>query len=222
MRYFLDTEFDEQAGQIGLISIGIVREDGKELYLQACDFWPWEVSPWVREHVFPGLLHCPHIQHALLQQDDTSLQGNAWAHLKQCVYVQPASGIVGSHGIQLTPRLEKPYPDCFWRSRREMAQEIQAFIDPQRDPHIDLVAWCGSYDHVALCQLYGGMMKQPAGWPHHILDFQWLLQVYGIKDEELPPQETGLHNALHDARHLRRLWDLVNSSDWRKEARRGL
>ena len=34
MRYFLDTEFIEDGKTIDLLSIGIVAEDGRELYLQ--------------------------------------------------------------------------------------------------------------------------------------------------------------------------------------------
>lgn len=33
MKYFLDTEFIETVGHIELISIGIVSEDGRELYM---------------------------------------------------------------------------------------------------------------------------------------------------------------------------------------------
>ncbi len=56
MRYFLDTEFIEDGKTIDLISIGIVAEDGRKLYLQnqECDFT--QASEWVRENVFRGLI----------------------------------------------------------------------------------------------------------------------------------------------------------------------
>lgn len=55
MRYFLDTEFIEDGKTIDLISIGIVAEDGRNLYLQniECDFS--KASQWVQDNVFTHL-----------------------------------------------------------------------------------------------------------------------------------------------------------------------
>lgn len=55
MRYFLDTEFVDTGNAINLISIGIVAEDGRELYLcnTECDFS--KASPWVWENVLAPL-----------------------------------------------------------------------------------------------------------------------------------------------------------------------
>lgn len=60
MRIWFDTEFIEDGRTIDLISIGMVREDGAELYLEngECDLG--RASPWVKEHVLPaltGVLH---------------------------------------------------------------------------------------------------------------------------------------------------------------------
>jgi hypothetical protein len=51
MRYFLDTEFIEDGETIDLISIGLVAEDGRELYLvnQECRFE--RASKWVEKNV---------------------------------------------------------------------------------------------------------------------------------------------------------------------------
>lgn len=51
MKYFLDTEFIEDGKTIDLISIGIVAEDGRELYLgnRHCDFS--KASQWVKANV---------------------------------------------------------------------------------------------------------------------------------------------------------------------------
>lgn len=55
MKYFLDTEFIEYPNTIELISLGIVAEDGRELYLES-SWVPWErASPWVLENVKPHL-----------------------------------------------------------------------------------------------------------------------------------------------------------------------
>lgn len=55
MRYYLDTEFIEDGETINLISIGLVCEDGRELYLLnwECDFT--KASLWVQNNVLAQL-----------------------------------------------------------------------------------------------------------------------------------------------------------------------
>ena len=55
MNYFLDTEFSERPGQIELISIGLVCEDGRELYLESADFDESKCNQWVVDNVLPLL-----------------------------------------------------------------------------------------------------------------------------------------------------------------------
>lgn len=57
MKYFYDTEFYEDGKEIHLISIGIVAEDGRELYLENANFDPGIVPEghWIVENVFPWL-----------------------------------------------------------------------------------------------------------------------------------------------------------------------
>ena len=55
MRYFFDTEFYEDGKTIDLISIGIVAEDGRELYAVSQDAQLHRVSDWVRANVLPRL-----------------------------------------------------------------------------------------------------------------------------------------------------------------------
>lgn len=55
IRYFLDTEFIEDGKTIDLISIGIVCEDGRELYCVNKDAKLHLASDWVRENVLPHL-----------------------------------------------------------------------------------------------------------------------------------------------------------------------
>lgn len=57
MKYFYDTEFYEDGERIHLISIGIVAEDGRLLYMENQDF-DWQIVPedhWIRENVEPHL-----------------------------------------------------------------------------------------------------------------------------------------------------------------------
>ncbi len=55
MRYFYDCEFIEDGKTIDLISIGIVAEDGRELYMQSTEFDATKASEWVQENVLPHL-----------------------------------------------------------------------------------------------------------------------------------------------------------------------
>ncbi len=57
MKYFYDSEFYEDGERIHLISIGIVAEDGRELYLENADFDPGIVPEghFLVENVFPWL-----------------------------------------------------------------------------------------------------------------------------------------------------------------------
>lgn len=55
MRYFLDTEFIEQPCTIDLLSVAIVAEDGRELYLENA-YAQWGLANhWVKENVLPKL-----------------------------------------------------------------------------------------------------------------------------------------------------------------------
>jgi hypothetical protein len=56
MRWFMDTEFDENGSTIKLISIALVSESGEEYYACLVDGWkPEECDDWVREHVLAKL-----------------------------------------------------------------------------------------------------------------------------------------------------------------------
>lgn len=55
MRVWFDTEFIEDGKTIDLISIGLVREDGQELYLESDDVDWRKASQWVLENVHPHL-----------------------------------------------------------------------------------------------------------------------------------------------------------------------
>lgn len=55
MKIFFDTEFIDTGKVIDLISIGMVREDGKELYLESTEV-NWDLADsWIYENVVPLL-----------------------------------------------------------------------------------------------------------------------------------------------------------------------
>lgn len=55
MKIWFDTEFIEDGKTIDLLSIGMVREDGKMLYYEPVECNRDRASDWVRKNVFPHL-----------------------------------------------------------------------------------------------------------------------------------------------------------------------
>jgi len=56
MRFYLDTEFWERPGSIQLISLALVADDGRTLYVENADFiWGECTSEWLHENVKPNL-----------------------------------------------------------------------------------------------------------------------------------------------------------------------
>ena len=92
------------------------------------------------------------------------------------------------------------------KPRWVIANEVRDFLQGFSD--LELWAWYGAYDHVALCQLWGTMIGLPKGVPMWTNDLQQLALATG---REMPEQPAGSHNALADAlfnevrfRHLTR------------------
>jgi hypothetical protein len=125
----------------------------------------------------------------------------------------------------VVPGLPKPYGD--WNNhmprnwlfdynnhavkrRGRIAAEVRDFLLAEGTP--ELWANYGAYDHVVLAQLFGPMINLPDGLPMWTHDIQQAIeQVPGFV---APEQETGVHNALEDARHnmrvLEALWAVRN------------
>ena len=62
MRYWFDTEFIEDGKTIDLISIGIVSEDDRKLYMISSEFKERKANDWVRDNV---LSHLPLPEHKI-------------------------------------------------------------------------------------------------------------------------------------------------------------
>ena len=61
------------------------------------------------------------------------------------------------------PKLPSPASQL-WRSRRQIREDLEEFFGSvDGDEPIELWAWVGAYDHVALCQLWGPMPEPAAG-----------------------------------------------------------
>lgn len=170
MKIYYDTEFLENGETIRLISIGMVREDGKSLYRVVCDdqlmIDAWK-HPWLRQNVIPSLPICTEYQMADL--DGTFKDIIVWE----------------SH--------HEDYPNV--KDRLAIAEDVKRFV--LSTPNPELWAYYGAYDHVALCQLFGRMIDLPSGFPMYTSDIKQ--EIMRLGNPRVPEQATGLHNALSDA-----------------------
>lgn len=196
-RYFIDTEFLDTGSTIDLVSIGIVCEDGRELYLQSVEFEPKNANEWVKENVLPRLTLHP------LSNPFPSRSPFYDQFILDWAYHKTIGGQCRTGGID---------PLCRWRSRKQIHNEVLAFVKAG-EGNPEFIGWCAGYDWVALCQLFGTMLDIPSGWPHYIRDFQHILDDRGILDDDLPQQDNSTHNALEDAKHLAKLWGYIVRND---------
>ena len=79
MRYWLDTEFIEDGH-----SIGIVAEDGRDLYYEVDGASLNRASDWVKENVLPHLKHLGHGQH-VSWDDFPSCPAMLRGEIAQCI-----------------------------------------------------------------------------------------------------------------------------------------
>lgn len=191
MRYFYDTEFLEDGSTIALISIGIVCEDGREYYAVNSD------APWDRI------------------KDHRWLMANVWPSLPLRGQKEGLVSVgLGQHEVRLTSPGVIDTSDSRVKPRWVIANEVRDFIlgtHPDELPAVELWADYGAYDHVALCQMYGPMMRLPKGFPMFTHDIQQMASRLGLSDKDLPRQPDGHHNALADARHAKVTYDFLTS-----------
>lgn len=163
MKIFYDTEFIEDGTTIDLISIGMVAEDGRELYAVSSEF------------------------------SFSALQRSAWlmANVAQSLPIKPVSD--GGPWDTNHPDYGRIY------ARRDIARQVARFI--RATPDVELWAWYGAFDHIALAWLYGPMSTLPDGIPMYTNDLRQEAARLGLTDNDMPAQEHGQHNALADARH---------------------
>jgi hypothetical protein len=177
LKIFYDTEFIEDGSTIGLISIGMVAEDGRELYRIVDDediIIEAVEHTWLRANVIPSLP-------ILLKPDAPSWEWDFdsdhadWPNVQQ---------------------------------RPQVVEDVRAFI--LATPQVELWADYAAYDHVALAQLFGPMVKLPDGIPMWTNDLRQEMARRGAVDADLPVQDAATaHNSLADARWLQSAHDAL-------------
>ena len=76
MRYYIDTEFIEYPCTIDLISIGIVAEDGRQMYAVSSQFYESKASDWVKENVISRLGGGPRYSRTRIKEMILNFVGN--------------------------------------------------------------------------------------------------------------------------------------------------
>ncbi len=93
--------------------------------------------------------------------------------------------------------------------KEQIRDEVEEFIKSAHPA--ELWAWYGSYDHVALAQLWGKMIDLPSQWvPMWTNDLRQEVLRHA-PNISLPYQANGLHNALDDAKHLKLRYDYLKN-----------
>lgn len=168
MKYFIDTEFNENVHPIELISVGIVAENGREYY---------------------GL-HDNYAKHAAYLRGDGKKEDyphlhscNAWVkknvlpylHLTRDMRNGDIRTIANSEGLK---------------------NAIALFVD--NDPFPEFWAYYGHYDWFLITQLFGSFMNLPKNWPHACYDILQFARHAGVSKTlpvKLEPQHNALVDA---------------------------
>jgi hypothetical protein len=172
-RVFYDTEFREDGHTIDLLSIGIVRESGESYYAVVSDA-DWDAvrkDQWLVENVWPGM------PTRGLKTKLVTIGGRTESRVDHAGVLDTTSSLVKPKWV--------------------IANEVRDFLT--ETPGLELWAWYAAYDHVALAQLWGRMIRLPKGIPMWTNDLRQEAERLG--NPPLPEQEGGVHNALADARH---------------------
>jgi len=167
MRVFYDTEFVDNGRIIDLISIGMVAEDGRKYYAVSSEM---DMGAITRRHWLMENV----VPHLPLTRDGI-------------YHPKPESAPWGQFKLDLKQTCVKP--------KFVIANEVRDFL--REIDNLELWAWYGAYDHVALAQLWGPMVALPPGVPMYTNDIKQFHRQLG--KPELPMQGDGEHNALVDA-----------------------
>jgi hypothetical protein len=176
MKIWYDTEFLERGPElpISLISIGMVREDGAQLYLINADMSLSNVvrHPWLQMNVVPYL--------------PIKLSGSSHGQLNAIV------------------EWDTEHPDIQNVVAADtMAQMVKEFCVGE-EGKAELWAYYGAYDHVVLSQLFGSMTELPAGMPMFTNDVMQELSRLGNPNVLPHDQHINAHRAIDDADWCRR------------------
>lgn len=100
---------------------------------------------------------------------------------------------------------------CLIASRDEIRRQIVAFVGTDKPEFWGYVA---AYDWFLLCRLFGTLMDLPGNWPHICLDLKQEARRLEVKPKDLVPAEQPEHNALADARWMRKVHQALDQREF--------
>jgi hypothetical protein len=176
VKIYYDTEFIDDGKTIDLVSIGMVAEDGRELYVVSKEFPvdKLQQNKWLKDNVWYSL---PRRKsgNGVMCECTKAYTGHSSTYHQECLDVDD--------------------PTC--RPRKQIARMVSDFI--QQTPKPELWVWYAAYDHVALAQLFGSMIHLPKHIPMFTMDLKQ--EHVRLGEPTLPKQLGSQHNALEDARY---------------------
>ena len=187
MRYWYDFEFLDTGSRIKPISVGIVAEDGRELYLvnEACDEGDFGKAimqhPWLVENVVP---HLPLRKDSPRDDGFWRLDGR-------------------KTGFRLDRDDNRVVPLRFIRNA------VRDFFAVDPPVSGELWGYFPAYDHVLLAQLWGPMSHLPKHIPMRTSCIAQYADMLGIDGFDDVPMTGTAHNALDDARWTRQAWEYL-------------
>lgn len=239
MKYFLDTEFLEGTQKenfpinlfrkntpptIDLISIGLVAEDGRELYLISKDFnldEAWnrfqveEQTPFEKQHGFEGR-KTYWIRENVLKP--------IWIELLSKFNEESKNSLAkGKSYIGCIPNQTFQYStlkfliERYGKTNKEIAKEAEHFCNPKlflhntAEPEIEFYAYYADYDWVVFCWLFGKMMDLPNGFPMYCKDLKQML------DETVEKQERFIGSPSRNASFEEKLNGIKEHIDYPKQ-----
>jgi len=182
-RVFYDFEFLEDGNTIYPIAIGMVNQRGEAYYAVNGDIGrTWKgrkIRRRIRKHKFLMENVVPHLPHGY-----------------------------GDRRNQIPQSWLFDYTDRAVKSLDKIADEVLDFLRASGED-LELWAYYGAYDYVALCQLWGPMADLPEGVPRFTRDLKQELERLGLSSAQMPTQKGTAHNALADARWNRDVADII-------------
>lgn len=166
MDIFYDWEFIDDGKTIDPVSLGMVRENGTEIYavnIQLDEKKLFE-NQWMIDNVWPSL---PRVS---------------------CNEKHP--GMRGICHTKGAGHLDRDHPAV--RPLRQIARMVKDLVLSTPDP--DLWAYYSAYDHVLLAQLFGPMRNLPEGFPMYTQDLQQEVRRLDKKGLDATSVKKSLHN----------------------------
>lgn len=220
---------------IDLISIGMVRDDGQELYLISKEFnlreaWEryqtetmynhgdmrnqfgdtWEKKTyWIRENVLKPIFK----ELSTAERSEIITPPFLSASKREFTY-KNMKRLVNRYGLTNAEIAIQVQEFCYGFAVKGYPKENTEKIAP----NIELYGYYSAYDHVCLSWLWGKMIDLPKGFPMFTIDLKQMFDekqtIAGNQDLKSfadYPRQTNAHNALSDAKFNRDLHNFIKS-----------